>query len=385
MDLELNPPSVLTGVDVLLRDHCRLLDGAKVGLITNHTGLTRDGKRNIDVMVAGGVKLTAIYSPEHGIFGKEDREGIEDSVDPATKVRIWSLYKDANRRPSAEMLNGVDVVVFDIQDVGARIYTYLSTMKNTMEELSKRGIPFMVLDRPNPVNGVKVEGPILVHGSETFVGIHTLALRHGMTAGEMAKLFHAEFGLKGPLEVVAMKGWQRGDWFDSTGLIWVDLSPNMRSLNAALLYPGIGMLEAAKNYSVGRGTDAPFEQIGATWIDGPKLAAYLNGRKIPGVRVYATRFTPRESIFKGQTVNGVRFVITDREAFGSSRLGLEVAGALQKLFPGKLSFAINKGLIGNPATIEMITAGEDPRVIQDRQAEELAEFMARRAKYLLYK
>ncbi len=377
--------SVETGLDVLVSQKFARLQGKRVGLVTNHTGLTRDGKRNIDVMVAAGVKLTAIFSPEHGIFGTEDHEGIGDSLDPATKVKIWSLYKDANRRPSAEMLAGVDVVVFDIQDIGARFYTYVSTMRNVFEETSKRNMPLVVLDRPNPINGVKVEGPVLTKGSETFVGTHTLALRHGMTTGELAKLFQAELGLKGPLEVVAMRGWQRGDWFDSTSLLWVDPSPNMRSLNAALLYPGVGMLEAAKNYSVGRGTDAPFEQIGAAFIDGPKLAAYLNGRRVPGVRFYPTRFQPNASNLKGQLIQGVRFVITDRESFGATRLGLEIAGAIHKLFPGKLDFQINKGLIGNPATIRMILAGEDPRVIQDQQAGELADFVARRGKYLIYK
>ena len=353
--------------------------------MTNHTGLTQDGQRNIDVMVAAGVQVTAIYAPEHGIFGTEDREGLGDAVDPATKVKIWSLYNDPNRRPSAEMLAGIDVVVFDIQDAGSRFYTYVSTMRNVMEELNKIAMPFVVLDRPNPITGVKVEGPVLTAGSESFVGTHTLALRHGMTAGELAKLFHAELGMKAPLDVVAMRGWQRGDWFDATSLSWVDPSPNMRSLPAALLYPGIGMLEYSKNYSVGRGTDAPFEQIGAAFIDGPKLAAYLNTRRIPGVRVYATRFTPNASNLKGQLIGGVRFVVTDRESFGSTRLGLEVAAAIHKLFHGKLDFPVNKKLIGNPAAMGMIIAGEDPRVIQDRQADELAAFVARRAKFLIYK
>jgi uncharacterized protein YbbC (DUF1343 family) len=375
---------VQTGIDVLVTQKFARLAGKRVGLVTNHTGLTRDGKRNIDAMVAAGVNLTAIFAPEHGIFGTEDREGIGDSVDPATKVKIWSLYKDENRRPGKEMLDAVDVVVFDIQDIGARIYTYASTLRNVMEETSKRGMPLYVLDRPNPINGVKVEGPVLQKGSESFVGTHTIAMRHGMTIGELARLLAGELGLKG-LEVVPMKGWQRGDWLDATGLTWVDPSPNMRSLNAATLYPGIGMLEAAKNYSVGRGTDAPFEQIGAAFIDGRKLAAYLNGRRIPGVRVYPTRFKPNASNLKGQWIEGVRFVITDREAFGSTRLGLEVAAAIQKLFPGKLDFAINKKLIGNPGTIQRILAGEDPRTIQDQEADELAGFMARRAKYLLYR
>jgi uncharacterized protein YbbC (DUF1343 family) len=230
-----------------------------------------------------------------------------------------------------------------------------------------------------------VEGPILTKGSESFVGTHTLALRHGMTTGELAKLLHAELALKAPLEVVTMRGWQRGDWFDSTGLIWVDQSPNMRSLNAATLYPGVGMLEHSTNYSVGRGTDAPFEQIGAAFIDGPKLAAYLNGRRVPGVRFYPTRFTPNASNLKGQLIGGVRFVITDRELLGATRLGLEIAAAIHKLFPGKLDFQVNHKLIANPATIKMILAGEDPRVIQDQQADDLAGFMDRRAKYLLYK
>jgi len=377
--------SVETGLDVLVREKFARLQGKKIGLVTNHTGLTRDGKRNIDVMVGAGLRLTAIYSPEHGIFGKEDHEGIGDALDPATKVKIWSLYKDANRRPSAEMLAGVEVVVFDIQDIGSRFYTYVSTMRNVMEELDKRGLPFVVLDRPNPIAGVKVEGPVLTKGSETFVGTHTLALRHGMTTGELARLFHSELGMKAPLDVVAMRGWQRGDWFDSTSLYWVDPSPNMRSLNAALLYPGVGMLEASKNYSVGRGTDAPFEQIGAAFIDGPKLAAYLNNRRVPGVRFYATRFTPNASNLKGQLIGGVRFVITERESFGSARLGLEIAAAIHKLFPGKLDFTVNKGLIANPATIRMILAGEDPRAIQDQQLDELAAFGARRAKFLIYK
>ncbi|MBI2686377.1 MAG: DUF1343 domain-containing protein [Acidobacteria bacterium] len=377
--------SVETGLDVLVSEKFARLRGKRVGLITNHTGLTKTGKRNIDAMVAAGVKVVAIYSPEHGIQGREDHEGIGDTVDAATKVKVWSLYRDANRRPSAEMLAGVDVVIFDIQDVGSRFYTYVSTMRNAMEEAGKRGLPFLVLDRPNPITGVKVDGPVLVAGDESFIGTHTIALRHGMTAGELARLFQAELKIKVALDVVQMKGWQRGDWFDSTGLSWVDPSPNMRSLNAALLYPGIGMLEASKNYSVGRGTDAPFEQVGAAFIDGPELAAYLNNRKIPGVRVYATRFTPNGSNLKRMLIGGVRFVVTDREAFGSTRLGLELASAIHKLFPGKMDMAVNKKLIGNPATIRMILAGDDPRSILDQQADELAAFMARRAKYLIYK
>lgn len=376
---------VSTGLDVLVAEKFARLKGKSVGLVTNHTGLTHDGKRNIDVMVAAEVKLKAIYSPEHGIFGKEDHEGIEDSLDPVSKVKIWSLYKNANRKPTPEMLEGVDIVVFDIQDIGTRFYTYVSTMRNVMEELNRRKVPFVVLDRPNPINGVTVEGPVLTKGNETFIGIHTLPLRHGMTTGELAKLFHAEFGFTAPLEVVPMKGWERGDWFDSTNLPWVDPSPNMRSLNAALLYPGVGMIEASKNYSVGRGTDAPFEQIGADFIEGPQLAAYLNARRIPGVRFYPTLFTPNASNFKGKLIQGVRFVITSREALSPTHLGLEIATALQKLYPGKINFQTNKGLIGNLETVKMLQEGQEVRAIEDKQAEGLEEFLTRRARYLIYK
>lgn len=377
---------VETGLDVLVKEKFARLAGKRVGVITNHTGLTASGMRNLDAMKTAGVKLTAIYSPEHGIFGKEDHEAIEDAHDEATGVKIWSLYKNANRKPTAEMLADVDVVVFDIQDIGARFYTYTSTMRNAMEACAAAGKGFVVLDRPNPITGVKVEGPVLTKGSESFVGIHTLALRHGMTVGELARMFKDEMGWSSlALDVVAMRGWQRGDWLDNTGQTWVDPSPNMRSLNAALLYPGVAMIESSKNYSVGRGTGAAFEHIGAAFIKGRELAAYLNGRKIPGVRVLATLFTPESSNLKGQMIEGVRFVVTDRMAFSSTRFGLEIAGALQKLYPGKIDFAVNKNLIGNPETVWMLAAGEDPRMIVEKQQEELEAFLARRAKYLLYK
>jgi len=377
--------AVVAGIDVLEKEGFARFKGKRVGLITNHTGVTRDGRRNIDAMVAGGVNLTAIFAPEHGIFGIEDHEKVQHSIDPKTKVKIWSLYMDEKRRPSAEMLATIDVLVYDLQDIGSRFWTYTSTMLTCMEEASKKGIPFYVLDRPNPISGTRVEGPVLAKGEESFVGIHTLATRHGMTVGELAKMFHAEFDMKGPLEVVAMKGYQRGDWFDSTGQLWVDPSPNIRSLEAALLFPGVALLEYSRNYTVGRGTSSPFEHVGAVFIDGPKLAAYLNARRIPGVRVYPTRFTPTESNLKGQMVQGVKFSITNRDEFQATRLGLELGAALQKLYPGKIEFAVNKKLIGNPGVIAALAAGDDPRVIMDKGADELEAFQARRAKYLMYK
>jgi uncharacterized protein YbbC (DUF1343 family)/CubicO group peptidase (beta-lactamase class C family) len=377
--------TVDTGLDVLVREKFARWKGKRIGLITNHTGITRDGRRNVDVMLAEGVQVAALFAPEHGIHGREDREGIADSVDPKTKIRIWSLYNDPERRPTAQMLRGVDALVFDVQDIGTRFYTYVSTMRVCMEEASKRGIPFYVLDRPNPINGVSVEGPVLIAGNESFVGTHTLPVRHGMTAGELAQMFHAEFGYQNRLEVVRMRGWQRGDWLDSTGLTWVDPSPNMRSLNAALLYPGVGMIELSKNYSVGRGTDAPFEQFGAAFTDGPKLSAYLNQRRIPGVRFYPARFTPASSNVKGIPISGVRIVITNRDILHSTRLGLEIASALHTLYPGKIDFKTNLKLIANPDTIQQLISGNDPRTIMDRQTEELEAFLKRRSAFLLYK
>ncbi len=266
----------LTGLDVLAEENFAPLQGKRIGLISNHTGLSRDGKRNVDLMIAAGIKVTKLFSPEHGFAGKEDQPNVANAADPATGLPVFSLYQGRTRRITPEMLNGLDALVYDIQDVGARFYTYSCTMLWSMEESAKHNLPFFVLDRPNPITGVRVEGPVLDHDLESFVGCFDEPLRHGMTFGELAEMANGERALKADLHVVKMKDWQRGDWFDSSGLTWIDPSPNMRSLNAATLYPGIAMLEASKNFSVGRGTDAPFEQIGADWIEGEKLAAFLN-------------------------------------------------------------------------------------------------------------
>lgn len=374
----------LTGIDVLMAEKFARLRGKRVGLITNHTGLTRTGERDIDAMLAAGVKLTALFSPEHGISGKEDQEHVANGRDQKSGLPIYSLYKGEDRTPSAAVLKGIDVLVFDIQDIGTRFYTYPSTMKNALKAAAAAGIPLMILDRPDPITGVHVEGPVLEKDKVSFVGCTTLPLRHGMTMGELAGFVNQEDGILAKLEVVKLKNWHRADWFDATTLGWVDPSPNMRSLTAALLYPGIGMLEYAKNYSVGRGTDAPFEQVGADWIDGPKLAEYLNRRMVPGVRVYPTRFTPNASNLKGKECQGVRFVILDREGFSSLRLGLEVAVALEKLYPGKIDLALNKNLIGSDEVIEAIGKTEDPRNLEPRIQEGLAPFLEKRAHYLLY-
>jgi uncharacterized protein YbbC (DUF1343 family) len=242
-----------------------------------------------------------------------------------------------------------------------------------------------VLDRPNPVTGVHVEGPLLDRDLESFVGCFEIPLRHGMTFGELANMANGERTLGLDLHVVAMRGWDRGDWFDSTGLPWVNLSPNMRSLNAATLYPGVAMLEASTNYSVGRGTDSPFEQVGADWIHGRELAAFLNGRYIPGVRIYPTRFRPAGSNFAGQLIEGVRFVVTDRNVFDSTRLGLELGYAFEKLYPGKMAWETNRFLIGNHEVIAAAKNAADPRIAVQKMQESLAAFEKRREQYLLYK
>ncbi len=376
---------VLTGLDVLAGQNFAPLRGKRIGLITNHTGLNREGKRNIDLMLAAGIQVRAIFSPEHGISGAEDNERIQDTRDAATGIPIYSLYQPGRRRITPEMLKDVDTLVFDIQDVGARFYTYSCTLTYALEEAAKSGREFYVLDRPNPITGVHMEGPILDKDLESFVGCAGIPVRHGMTFGELARMVNGERRLGLKLNVISMQGWNRGDWFDSTGLTWVDPSPNMRSLNAALLYPGVAMLEAAENYSVGRGTDAPFEQIGADWIRGNELATYLNKRMIPGVRAYSTRFRPAASNFSGRQIEGVRFVVTDRNAFDSVRLGVEIGAALQKLYPGRMDFESNRFLIGNRRVIEQLKAGQDPRAIIEASESDLRKFAETRREYLIYR
>ena len=376
--------TVLTGLDVLEQQNFAPLKGKHIGLITNQTGLDRQGHRNVDAMIAAGVKVAALFSPEHGISGKEDREDEADSKDAATGLTTWSLHDNGRYRMTPKMLDGVDALVYDIQDAGARFYTYSCTLLYAVEEAGKTHRPIYVLDRPNPVTGVHVEGPLLDSDLQSFVGCYAMPIRHGLTFGELATMANAERKLNADLHVIKMKDWSRGDWFDSTDLSWTDPSPNMRSLNAATLYDGVAMLEYAKNLSVGRGTDAPFEQIGADWIHGAELAQFLNGRSIPGVRVYATRFEPASSNFKGKTIEGVRFVILNRDQFNAVRLGLELAYALQKLYPGKIDFESCRLLIGNRKTIDAIKSGADPRSIEQDLEPEIQSFLARRRAYLLY-
>ncbi len=374
----------LTGLDVLEQQGFAELKGKRLGLITNQTGIDRQGSRNVDQMLAAGVRVVKLFSPEHGINGSEDQADIGNSKDEKTGLPVVSLYRPHERRLTAEQMAGTDAIVFDIQDVGARFWTYSCTMLYALEGAARAHKPFYVLDRPNPITGTHVEGPVLEKQFDSFVGCFDLPLRHGMTFGEIASMANAEEHWGADLHVVKMSDWQRGDWFDATNLPWVNPSPNMRSLNAALLYPGLAMLEANTNYSVGRGTDAPFEQIGADWIDGSMLAQVINARMIPGVRLYPTRFKPTASNFAGKEISGVRFVITDREAFDSTRLGIELAVALEKLYPGKLDFEKCRFLIANSKVLAGFKEGHDAGSIWAEAEKEAAQFDERRRQYLLY-
>lgn len=376
--------SVLTGLDVLAREGFRPFQGKRIGLITNQTGVDRERRRNIDLMVQAGVKPVVIFSPEHGISGTADQPDIPDETDAKTGIPIVSLYQENRRRPTAEMLKGLDALVFDAQDGGVRYYTRVTTMAYAMEEAARYRIPFYVLDRPDLINGVSVEGPMLDPERRSFVGYFPLPVRHGMTLGELATLFNAENKIGAELHVIKMQGWERGDWFDETGLPWTNLSPNMRSLSAATLYPGVAQLEGLKNISVGRGTDSPFEFVGADWIDGRALAEDLNARAIPGVRFYAVEREPSSSVFAHQKIAGVQITVTQRDAVDAGELSLEIAAALLKLFPGRIDLEETARLIGDDAAIAALKAGQDPRAIRESWGEKLARFLLTRQKYLLY-
>jgi uncharacterized protein YbbC (DUF1343 family) len=373
-----------TGLDVLEAQNFAPLKGKRVGLITNHTGLDRDGHRDIDLMMHAGVEIMTLFSPEHGIAGVKD-EAVGNSSDPATGLPVVSLFQPNMRRLPAAQLAKLDAVVYDLQDIGARFWTYSCTMLYALEESAKAGKPFYLLDRPNPITGTHVEGPLLDKDLQSFVGCYDVPLRHGMTFGELATMANAERHWGADLHVIKMQNWERGDWFDASTLTWVNPSPNMRGLNAALLYPGVAMLEAAGNYSVGRGTDAPFEQIGADWLDGAALAKFLNGRYIPGIRIYPTKFQPTASHFAGKQISGLRFVITEREAFNSTRFGIELAAALQKLYPGTLEFEKCRFLIGNRKVIEDLKNGVDASAIWAEAEKQATDFANRRKPYLLYR
>ena len=385
--------SVQTGIDVLEAhnfDSIRAPEGKakkKIGVLTNQTGIDRQGHRTIDVLAqTPGISLDAIFSPEHGVTGALDTIHVGNSTDAATGVPVYSVYggSDAARRPSQDVLTTLDAVVVDIQDVGARYYTYETTLGYFLEAAAKAEIELIVLDRPNPVTGSFVQGPIPDAGRESFVNYFPVPVRHGMTMGELAKMFNAERNIKARLTVVPMEGWMRGDWFDSTSLPWINLSPNMRSLTEATLYMGVGVVEGT-NISVGRGTDTPFELLGAPWIKATELAQYLNGRSLSGVRFVPLSFTPTASVYAGQKCEGVNIVLLDRNSFDGPELGAELASALHKLYPVQYHMDRMIELLPNQAVYDAIASGQDPRRIADDWREPLAKFQKIREKYLIYK
>ncbi len=373
---------VLTGIDVLSRDGFKQLSGMRIGLITNHTGRDRSGRATIDVLhKAPNVRLVSLFSPEHGIRGLAD-DKISDSKDEQTGLPIYSLYGES-RRPKAEQLKEVDALVFDIQDVGARFYTYISTLGYVMEEAAKARIPVFVLDRPNPITGTDVEGPVGDADKPSFTAYHTIPVRHGMTIGELGLLFNEQRKIGADLRVIKMDRWRRSMWLDETNLTWVNPSPNMRSLTEATLYPGIGLLETT-NVSVGRGTDTPFEIVGAPWIDGQRLAAHLNGQKIPGVRFVPVKFTPKTSVFKDEQCSGINIIVTDRARFRPVMNGMEIAVALRKLYPAEWKIDSYLRLLVNSDTLERLKRGESADEIARSWNIKLEEFRNARGKVLLY-
>ncbi len=373
--------AVRTGLDVLAAERFARLKGKTIGLITNRTGIDREGRRNVDLLAAAdGVRLQSILTPEHGLDGLLDQSEIDDGVDGKTGLPVLSLYRGNRRRPTAAMLEGLDALVFDIQDVGARFYTYLTTMGYAMEAAAAAGIEFLVLDRPNPIGGTQVEGPLLDDDLRSFIGYHSLPVRHGMTVGELARMCNAERKIGAALEVVPMEGWRRGLWFDETELPWVNPSPNIRNLDQAILYPGIALLEGLHNYSVGRGTDTPFQFVGADWIDGSDLAAALRKRALPGIRVYARSLTPAASRFAGREISGVQLFIADRNSLRPTALGLAVATALIELYPNRVNLAETEKLIGNRRVIDALAAGLEP----EPDGAAIEAFKERRGRFLLY-
>jgi uncharacterized protein YbbC (DUF1343 family)/CubicO group peptidase (beta-lactamase class C family) len=373
---------VLTGIDVLARDGFKQLEGMRIGLVTNHTGRDGSGRSTIDVLhKAPNVKLVALFSPEHGIRGAAD-EKVSDSKDEQTGLPIYSLYGET-RRPKAEHLKEFDAIVFDIQDIGSRFYTYISTLGYLMEEAARAKVPVFVLDRPNPIGGVELEGPVADADKLSFISYYTIPVRHGMTIGELAKFFNQERNLGCDLRIIQMAGWKRSMWFDETNLVWVNPSPNMRSLTEATLYPGIGLLETT-NLSVGRGTDTPFELVGAPWIDGRQLAFHLNSQRIPGVRFVPVRFTPNTSVFRGEECAGINLVVTDRVRFRPVLTGLEVAVALRKLYPTQWKVDNYLRLLVNADSLERLKRGDSPGDIMRSWSGPLDEFRKARTRALLY-
>jgi uncharacterized protein YbbC (DUF1343 family)/CubicO group peptidase (beta-lactamase class C family) len=386
---------VRTGIDVLEQDDFAELrtlgvkhDGPlRIGLLTNQTGVDAEGRRTIDVLAgAQGLQLKMLFSPEHGIQGAQDSEHIDNTTDTQTGLPVVSLYgaTDAQRRPPLDVMRSLDAVVIDLQDAGVRFYTYETVVGYFLEAAAKTGTKIVVLDRPNPINGSFVQGPMSDEGAESYVHSMPLPVRHGMTMGELARYFNREKNLHAPLTVVAMQGWQRGDWYDSTGLMWVNPSPNLRDLEEAELYPALGLVETT-NISVGRGTDTPFEVLGAPWIDARMFAKHLNARFLPGVRFVPIDFTPQKPYpYAGELCHGVRVLVTDRDVLEAPALGIEIGAALHKLYPQQYHLEHIETLLANHHVLEQLQDGVDAAKIAEDWRDQLEQFEEKRKAVLLY-
>lgn len=390
----------LTGIDVLEENQFAALrelvakHGGKLraGLLTNPTGLDRSGRRTVDVLfkdaatAVPGFQLVRLFSPEHGIRAAKDEEGIGDTVDEGTGLPVTSLFgaKPADRRPSDSVMSSLDAVFIDIADAGVRFYTYETVTGYFLEAGAKSHVETIVLDRPNPIGGSFIQGPISASGTESYVNYMPVPVRHGMTLGELARYFNGEGHWKAPLTVVPLKGWERGDWFDSTGLEWVNPSPNLRSVEAAIVYPGVGLVEQT-NLSVGRGTDTPFLLVGAPWIQAREFAEALNKRFIPGVRFVPVSFTPAAPYpHAGKVCHGVQLIVIDRNALDAPEMGLELAYVLHKLYGTQFEIDKMKTLLVNPVLLEQLKAGEDPRKLREDSQDAMDAFLSKRKPYLLY-
>ncbi|HXT26434.1 MAG TPA: DUF1343 domain-containing protein [Candidatus Eisenbacteria bacterium] len=374
---------VQAGLDVLEAQKFAPLRGKRIGIITNHTGLDAQGKSTIDLLThAPGVHVVALFSPEHGLAGRLD-EKVSSSKDPATGLPVYSLYGES-RRPSDEMLQGIDALVFDIQDAGVRFYTYTATMGYCMEEAAKRHIALYVLDRPNPIGGEIVEGPMLDADKTGFVAYYPLPVRYGLTIGELAQLFNTENHINAELHVVAMKNWHRDYFFESTGMRWIPPSPNLRTMKGAITYPGLEILQNA-GVSVGRGTETPFEQFGAPWMDGEKVAAALNSAQLPGLKFVAQSFIPVSGLYMGRRCGGVSIRTGDRSAIRAMRLGIEIAALLERMYPKDFDVEKTLTLLGNAETVQELKEGVPAGEIVKSWQSSLAEFEPMRQRYFLYK
>ena len=391
-----NRPPVIPGLDVLLTEHLDLIRGKRVGIVTNYTAVTRYGTSIVDTISSiPGVHVTALFGPEHGIRGNRSAGAyVESYVDSLTGIRVYSLY-GKTRKPTPAMLDSVDVLLFDIQDIGARFYTYISTMGLAMQAAAENHIPFIVLDRPNPITGDIVEGPILNPELKSFVGMYPIPIRHGLTIGELAQMINGEGwlenGVRADLTVIRMKNWRRPMWFDQTGLKWIKTSPNMPDLKTAILYPGMCLIEGT-NVSEGRGTHSPFKIIGAPWIKGDSLKQVIDSFHPLGLMVKAAEFVPQpipgmapHPKYEGEVCSGLEFKLANRNIFRSVSFGVTLLSAIHRLYPNKLSFKKSFDLLSGTETLrEQIQNGVPPKKIISAWSKKLSEFKITREKYLLY-